>query len=255
MICHYCSYEETSKRECKKCSSQSLKLRGFGTQRIEELLNERFPNANVLRMDLDTTKKKNGHIDILRKFANHEADILFGTQMITKGLDFENVTLVGVLSADLSLSIPDFRSAERSYQLFSQVAGRAGRGEKHGDVYIQSFLPDHYAVQHAKNHSYEAFYNEEIHNRLPLNYPPSYKLINIRFFSESEAEVMNVAHFFSIEFNRLSKFNVIVLGPAPALIYKIKRKISLEYAYKSSKTSKAIKRALKVPHTDKQAKI
>ena len=244
MICHYCSYEEKSKSECNKCSSQSLKLKGFGTQRIEELLNNRFPHANVLRMDMDTTKKKNGHIDILRKFSNHEADILFGTQMITKGLDFENVTLVGVLSADLSLAIPDFRSAERSYQLFSQVAGRAGRGEKSGDVYIQSFLPDHYAIEHARNHDYESFYNEEIINRQPLNYPPHFKLINIRFLSEDESEVMNAARYFSIEFNRLSKFKVSVLGPAPALIYKIKKKFRWNILIKTSKHQKTLKELL-----------
>ena len=165
MVCHYCGYEETVAKKCPSCGSPHIGGFRAGTQQIEELVKKEFPQARVLRMDLDTTRSKEGHEKILSAFANEEADILVGTQMIVKGHDFPNVTLVGVLAADMSLYSDDFRSAERTFELLTQAAGRAGRGAKKGEVVIQTYSPEHYSIQTAARQDYQAFYTEEMNYR------------------------------------------------------------------------------------------
>ena len=233
--CHYCGHEEAIRVTCKHCGSSDLGLKGAGTQKIEELLKHYFPHARVLRMDQDTTQKKNAHYDILTKFGQRQADILVGTQMITKGLDFPNVTLVGVLNADQSLAIPDFRSSERTFQLVSQVAGRSGRGDKKGEVIIQTFQPDHYSILSAKNHSYEQFYNTEIMHRKQLHYPPYEKMINIRMMNQDLTELYNACQFVGSQLGRLLGDLSRYLGPAPCPIERINTKYRWHFLIKLNK--------------------
>lgn len=169
--CHYCGYAEAKPKVCPNCQSE-LELNGMGTEQVEEELNTLFPDYKTVRMDFDTTSKKGSHEKIIEAFRNNEYQILVGTQMIAKGLDFSNVTLVGVINADGSLNIPDFRSSETTFDLLNQVSGRAGRGEKKGYVYIQTFNPTHYAILYAKNNNYLGFFQNEMKNRHLLNYPP-----------------------------------------------------------------------------------
>lgn len=176
--CHYCGYAEAKPKVCPNCQSE-LELNGMGTEQVEEELNTLFPDYKTVRMDFDTTSKKGSHEKIIEAFRNNEYQILVGTQMIAKGLDFSNVTLVGVINADGSLNIPDFRSSENTFDLLNQVAGRAGRGEKKGYVYIQTFNPNHYAILYAKNNNYLGFFKEEMKNRHLLNYPPYCYLVLI----------------------------------------------------------------------------
>ena len=168
-----------SRSSVRSCGSPYIGGFRAGTQQIEEIVKKRFPQARVLRMDLDTTRKKEGHTNILAAFANQEADILIGTQMIVKGHDFPKVTLVGVLAADLSLNISDYRASERTFQLLTQAAGRAGRGEKPGEAIIQTYQPEHYSIQAAMHQDYRAFYEEEIGYRKLLGYPPASNLLAI----------------------------------------------------------------------------
>ncbi len=186
MVCHYCGYEEPVPSECPSCGSKYIGGFKAGTQKIEELVKQRFPNARVLRMDFDTTRTKDSYEQILQAFANQEADILIGTQMIVKGHDFPNVTLVGVLAADMSLHVSDFHAAERTFQLLTQAAGRAGRGDAPGDVVIQTYDPEHYAVLMAKAQDYERFYEQEIMYRQFGFYPPVWNLLLVMCTSERE---------------------------------------------------------------------
>ena len=186
MICHYCGYEEPSPTVCPSCGSKYISGFKAGTQKIEEMVNKRFPQARVLRMDFDTTRTKESYEQILQAFANQEADILIGTQMIVKGHDFPNVTLVGILAADMSLHVSDFHAAERTFQLLTQAAGRAGRGDKPGDVVIQTYNPEHYAVLTAKEQDYECFYNQEILYRQMGFYPPVWNLLVVMCTSQQE---------------------------------------------------------------------
>ncbi|HHV93288.1 MAG TPA: primosomal protein N' [Firmicutes bacterium] len=192
--CHYCGWQVPLPRLCPECRSQLLRRFGVGTQRVEEVLLREFPGARVLRMDMDTTRRKGAHRAILGAFERGEADILLGTQMIAKGLDFPNVTLVGVISADTSLSIPDFRAGERTFQLLTQVAGRAGRGDKGGEVIIQTYNPEHYSIQAAAAHDYTAFYQEELSFRREMGYPPYAFLARVLISGPAEGEVMETAH-------------------------------------------------------------
>ncbi|WP_058485310.1 primosomal protein N' [Defluviitalea phaphyphila] len=223
--CHYCGDKATVPSVCPQCGSSHIKYFGVGTEKVEEKVKEEFPEARVLRMDLDTAKGKYGHEKILNKFKSMEADILIGTQMIAKGHDFPNVTLVGILAADLTLHIQDFRSAEKTFQLLTQVSGRAGRGNLPGRVLIQTYTPDHYSIQTAKNHDYLSFYNKEINLRQRLNYPPFTHIFSILITGENEKNVisstyglMEIMKFF----NKKKKFEL--YGPAPAIISKIKNR-------------------------------
>lgn len=186
MVCHYCGYEEPVPRVCPSCGSKYISGFKAGTQKIEQMVQKRFPQAKILRMDFDTTRTKDSYEKILQAFANNEADILIGTQMIVKGHDFPNVTLVGVLAADMSLHISDFHAAERTFELLTQAVGRAGRGKEPGQAVIQTYAPDNYAIQAAKRQDYEEFYNKEIEYRQMLYYPPVWNLLLIHIQSQNQ---------------------------------------------------------------------
>ncbi len=186
LVCHYCGHEEAAPKVCPSCGSRYIAGFGIGTQKVETMVAERFPQARILRMDADTTAKKGGHEAILSAFADHQADILIGTQMIVKGHDFPKVTLVGVLAADLSLHSSSYEASERTFQLLTQAAGRAGRGQLPGQVVIQTYNPDHYSVEMAAAQDYEGFYEEEIPYRQMLHYPPVYAMMTILFASKDE---------------------------------------------------------------------
>ena len=194
MNCHYCGFSREIPHVCPNCQSRSIRYYGTGTQKAYDELAELFPQARILRMDVDTTRKKGSHQALLEQFGKGEADILLGTQMIAKGLDFPNVTLVGVLNADTALNLPDFRSSERTFQLLTQVAGRAGRAEKAGQVLIQSYNPNHYAIRFAKEQDYEGFYTYEMRIRRQLGYPPYYFTIGITLSHKKEEEVLRRAY-------------------------------------------------------------
>lgn len=187
MVCHYCGYEEPQVNLCPSCGSPYIGGFKAGTQQIEELVKRQFPSARVLRMDMDTTKAKDGHEKILETFANEEADILIGTQMIVKGHDFPNVTLVGILAADMSLYSNDYRAGERTFQLLTQAAGRAGRGSSKGEVIIQTYSPQHYSIQMAAAQDYEGFYKEEMDYRELMGYPPVEQLLAVLMTGPDEA--------------------------------------------------------------------
>lgn len=215
MNCHYCGFSKGIPHSCPNCSSRSIRYYGTGTQKAYDELVEAFPQARILRMDVDTTRKKGSHEQILKKFEERHADILLGTQMIAKGLDFPNVTLVGVLNADTALNLPDFRSSERTFQLLTQVAGRAGRAEKAGHVIIQSYNPRHYAIVFAKNQDYEGFYAYEMGVRRQLSYPPYYFTVGITLSHKIEAEVIKKSYeVLNLIRSGLSN-KVLVLGPTP----------------------------------------
>ena len=215
MNCHYCGFSKGIPHVCPNCQSRSIRYYGTGTQKAYDELAELFPQARILRMDVDTTRKKGGHQALLNQFGRGEADILLGTQMIAKGLDFPNVTLVGVLNADTALNLPDFRSSERTFQLLTQVAGRAGRAEKAGQVLIQSYNPKHYAIRFAKDQDYEGFYAYEMSIRRQLGYPPYYFTIGITLSHKKEEEVVKRAYeVMGILRSGLSDTSKI-LGPTP----------------------------------------
>ena len=215
MNCHYCGFSKDIPQVCPNCKSRSIRYYGTGTQKAYDELAELFPQARILRMDVDTTRKKGSHQALLDQFGRGEADILLGTQMIAKGLDFPNVTLVGVLNADTALNLPDFRSSERTFQLLTQVAGRAGRAEKAGQVLIQSYNPQHYAIRFAKDQDYEGFYAYEMGIRRQLGYPPYYFTIGITLSHKKEEVVVKRAYeVMNILRSGLSETSKI-LGPTP----------------------------------------
>lgn len=222
MICHYCGYETGQPERCPKCGSPYIGGFRAGTQQIEEIVKKRFPQARVLRMDLDTTKKKEGHAQILSAFANQEADILIGTQMIVKGHDFPKVTLVGVLAADLSLNISDYRASERTFQLLTQAVGRAGRGETPGEAVIQTYQPEHYSIQAAIRQDYPGFYQEEIQYRQLMSYPPVSNLFAVRGSSMDE-ELLDTGMRYIRQFLRKVdvKGQLQMIGPADESVAKV----------------------------------
>ncbi|MGD0917538.1 MAG: primosomal protein N' [Thermodesulfobacteriota bacterium] len=226
--CHYCDYRIQAPGDCPKCQSHRLRGMGIGTERLEQEIRALFPEAEVGRMDHDTTTRRHSHVQILKRLESGKTDILVGTQMIVKGHDFPNVTFVGVVSADTSLHFPDFRSSERTFQLLTQVAGRAGRGEVFGEVVIQTFSPDHYSIQRAKDHDFIGFYQEEIQFRRALGYPPFSRLINLRLTGNSEKRTKAVAE----EMGRLGQLllkkgdgrKIEILGPSTAPFAKMRGK-------------------------------
>ncbi len=221
--CHYCGYETPMTFTCPSCGSTAIGSFKAGTQKIEEIVNKTFPGARTLRMDYDTTREKESYEKILSAFANQEADILIGTQMIVKGHDFPNVTLVGILAADMSLFAPDFRARERTFQLITQAAGRAGRGEKEGLVILQTYHPDDYAVRAAAAQDYEEFYNEEILYRKMLKYPPAFNMLKIHLQSESKADLERVSDELADFLKKAAAGSkgVAVIGPSDETIAKI----------------------------------
>ena len=234
--CHYCGYGEKVYNSCPSCSENSLSNLGVGTQKIEEELYSLFPTSRVLRMDYDTTSKKGMHEKMIQAFKNLEYDILLGTQMVAKGLDFSNVTLVGVINADTSLNIPDFRSSENTFSLLSQVAGRSGRSIKEGFVIIQTFNPEHYAIELTKTHDYLSFYKKEMVIRKQLKYPPFYYLCNIRISGKDDnfvlAEALKIKRSLERNLNE-----TIILGPSAASIYRINNIIRYNIILKYKKTN------------------
>ena len=228
MVCHYCGYEEPVVHQCPECGSKYIGGFKAGTQKFEEVVQQRFPEAKILRMDFDTTRTKDSYEEILQSFANQEADILIGTQMIVKGHDFANVTLVGVLAADLSLHVSDYHGAERTFQLLTQAAGRAGRGDEPGDVIIQTYHPTHYAIETAKAQDYENFYQQEILYRQLMKYPPVWNLLVVLCTSEKEDALEQAVERLTGHINsyikedaRLAGKMVQVIGPANATIARI----------------------------------
>ncbi len=224
--CHYCGFTIENYTACPACNSPYIRYFGGGTQKVEEEVRRLFPAASVLRMDVDTTGRQHSHEKILETFRREKTDILIGTQMVAKGLDFSNVTLVGVVSADTMLHIGDFRAGERTFDLLEQVTGRAGRDQKSGRAVIQTYNPDHDAVRLAQAHDYQRFYEKEIALRQALWYPPFAELVSVLFSGESEDLVPRAARFFAKQLNGLEKLGqrVQVLGPVPAYISKIKNK-------------------------------
>lgn len=218
--CHYCGYGTKLNTVCPECHEEAITTLGIGTEKIEEQLNNLFPDKKVIRMDFDTTSTKGSHEKIIKSFAAGEYDILLGTQMVAKGLDFPNVTLVGVINADTSLNIPDFRSSETTFQLLCQVAGRSGRGEKTGKVIIQTFNPDHYAIRYAKNHDYIGFYTEEMLIRQKLGYTPYYYLTVIKILSKSYEEARDVSNKVA-EYLKKNLSSTVMLGPSIANVFKV----------------------------------
>ena len=224
MVCHYCGYEERQPKVCPSCGSKYLGGFKAGTQKIEMLVKQRFPQARVLRMDFDTTRTKDSYEKILQAFANQEADILIGTQMIVKGHDFPNVTLVGVLAADMSLHVADYHAAERTFQLLTQAVGRAGRGQLPGQAVIQTYDPEHFAIQTAKAQDYEAFYQHEIAYRKMMHYPPIWNMLLVHCMGKNEQITQQTAQLMADKLQsaiQRSGKPVLLVGPADATIAKV----------------------------------
>ena len=223
--CHYCGYETSNISICPSCGSKNIKYFGTGTQKLEDEIHKLFPDASTIRMDIDTVTAKNSHEKILNQFKNDNIDILIGTQMIAKGHHFPNVTLVGVIAADSSLNLGDYRALERTFQTIVQVSGRAGREKEKGRVIIQTYNPDSYAIKFAKEQNYDKFYNTEIGLRKVLKYPPFCDIILIRFSGPDLNEIKKSS---KIIYNNLKKYingnNGTVFDPVPAPIDKIKNK-------------------------------
>jgi len=216
--CHLCGHVQPAFVHCPRCESSNLSYKGIGTQKIQGELQTIFPDVKIIRMDQDTTQGKNMHHKLLSAFARKEADILLGTQMIAKGLDFANVTLVGVISTDVGLAIPDYRAAERTFQLLTQVSGRSGRGDLHGEVIYQSYMYTHYAIQYAKDHDYLGFYMDEMKFRRDFKYPPFSRMIEVLVSSAEMGEAIATSRQLAVGFYKKAKEYCNVIGPAPAII-------------------------------------
>lgn len=240
--CHYCDYQSPVPDRCPNCHSDYLRTFGLGTQKIEELLNQHFPEARVIRMDMDTTRKKGQHEALLDRFRRHEADILLGTQMIAKGLDFETVTLVGVINADTALNLPDFRAGEKTFQLLTQVAGRTGRGRFEGEVLIQTYNPDHYVMQLAQQHDYESFFYYEMKRRHLGHYPPYFYTTLITISSKYQAKAQAMSH--QVKQAILASGAAIeILGPSQGAIARINERYYFQLLLKY-KDGQVIKESL-----------
>ncbi len=232
--CHFCGYQEHAPDICPSCKGEQIKYKGTGIQRAEEFLKEIFPSARILRMDQDTTRRKGAHISILQEFATGNSDILIGTQMVSKGLNFPGVALVGVIAADTGLHLPDFRASERTFQLLTQVAGRAGRADSNGEVIVQTYYPDEKAIVTAKEHDYESFYNSEIELRKELCYPPFSKVARIVMEGTDENAVKSKIYEAALIIKKLNLKGLQVLGPSPAVIAKINNEVRFSLLLKST---------------------
>ena len=237
MRCHYCDHRDQAPEVCPKCRSGSIGYRGVGTQRVEEELKDRYPEARIVRMDMDTTSRKGAHQDIFHRVLNHEADILLGTQMVAKGFDFPNVTLVGVISADTSLNLPDFRASERTFQLLTQVAGRTGRGKLGGEVIVQTYSQGHHSIASAQKHDYESFFAREIADRKALSYPPYGRMVGMLFQGEQDDYVMREARRFA-ELMRKQPGALNILGPAPPVIARVRNQYRWQIVARSSHSAR-----------------
>jgi len=247
LVCHYCGYSQAIPQQCPECASSDFSFIGFGTQFAEEAIKEEFPNANILRMDADTTSVKFSYDKMLGDFRSEKAEILLGTQMVTKGHDFPNVTLVGVLLADTSLYLDDYRATERTFQLVTQVVGRAGRAQKKGRAIIQTYNPDHPALALAATQDYRSFYREEIAMRKSLVFPPFCDIVVLTAASQDEIFLQKTVLAIEQEIKSLlsSDFNdvkLIVFGPFEAPIYKVKETYRMRFVIKcrSNKRTRAL---------------
>ncbi|MFC1513724.1 primosomal protein N' [candidate division KSB1 bacterium] len=234
LVCHFCGYTAKAPVECPDCQGTNLKYGGIGTQQIEEQMEKYFPGFRTIRMDLDTTRTKSAHKKITGNFERGESDILVGTQMIAKGFDFGRVNFVGVISADTGLHLPDYSSAEKTFQLLTQAAGRAGRRQERGLVMIQTYMPDHYSLTTAQGHDFKKFYKIEAEKREKLNYPPFGRIILLRFSGEKESRVADIAEKTGSALQKAG-YGKYLLGPAPAPIEKIKKMYRWQIFLKSSK--------------------
>ena len=232
LVCHYCGYHQKKADRCPKCNEESLNYYGLGTEKLEEKLKEMYPYARVVRMDQDTTRNKGMHERIINDFKEYKYDILLGTQMISKGLDFPKVTLVGVINADTSLNIPDYRSSEVTYSLLSQVAGRAGRSDKPGEVIIQTFNPDNYVIECVKVNSYDKFYLQEMQFRKNLKYPPYYYLVSIKVIGKDYGKTIENAQKAKKYLDDNLNKETIVLGPTTASVFKFNNEYRMQIIIK-----------------------
>lgn len=256
MKCHYCGHEEKIPHTCPSCKGNKIRYYGTGTQKIEEELKDVLPEAKVIRMDVDTTRKKGAHEKLLASFGNGEADILLGTQMIAKGLDFPNITLVGVLNADTGLGLPDFRASERTFQLLTQVSGRAGRAELTGEVIVQTFNPEHYAIQLAKEHDYDTFYKKEMSLRHRGNYPPYFYTILITTSHEEELAAAKKMQQIVQYIKPQLQPETIMLGPTPKAVARMNNRYYYQtiIKYKSEPHLKAVLQTILVESQREMAK-
>ncbi len=241
--CHYCNFSKLVSKVCEKCAAPYMERIGFGTERVEAEVRKAFPTARVARVDRDTVRRKGSLVEILARVANREVDILIGTQMIAKGHDFPEVTLVGVISADVGLGLADFRSNERTFQLLTQVAGRSGRGERPGEAIIQSLLPTHYAITLACTQNYRDFYDAEIKYRRAMRYPPQVAMVNIVVRGRTFAEAMDGAHDLADAARGAKGFAI--LGPAPAPLTKLRGEHRAQFFLKGT-SRKAMREALQL---------
>jgi len=247
LCCHYCDYKITPPDACPQCKGSRFKAFGAGTERVEEELKRLIPDARIVRMDRDTTARKHSHHHIFRSMENREADILIGTQMVTKGLDLPEITLVGVLLADSTLHLPDFRSAERTFQFLTQVSGRSGRGDKTGEVIVQTFSPDHYSIRHASMHDFTGFYEAETCFRKALGYPPYKRLVRVLIKGNSKESVQSSSVKFREILDSNKKSGIDILGPVPAPFSKMRGKYRWHILLKGGETrplNSLIRRAL-----------
>ena len=229
--CHYCGYNEARPQRCPDCGQTHLREFGTGTEKVEQEINELFPNKTVARMDMDTTRRKGSHERILKQIADKKADILLGTQMIAKGLDFPNITLVGIINADTTLYLPDFRAAERTFQLLTQMSGRAGRGDLDGQVLIQTYNPDHYALTLAKNHDYDSFYQTEMQYRKLNQYSPYYFTVRFTISNFDDHTTQATAAKVAAILQRADIQATKVIGPAQSTISRINNQYYYQLLY------------------------
>ncbi len=237
--CHYCGFEMPVIKECPECNSKKVKYFGTGTQKLEEEIKKLYPTASTIRMDIDTVSKKNSHEEILNTFKNENIDILIGTQMVVKGHHFPNVTLVGVITADGSLNLEDYRAVERTFQTLVQVSGRSGRESK-GKVIIQTYNPDHYAIIDSQKQDYDLFYNQELNLRKMLNYPPFCDIILIRFTGKNLSEIQKISELVYKKINSVKNDNIQIYKPVPSPIDKIKNKYRWRIIMKCKVTSRVL---------------
>jgi primosomal protein N' (replication factor Y) len=241
LICHHCNYKMDPPDICPKCNSSYVRYWGIGTEKIESEIHRLFPKARIARLDTDATHKRGIHEKVLSRFKDHKIDILIGTQMIAKGLDFPKVTLVGVVSADTALNLPDFRSGEHTFSLLTQVAGRAGRGDLGGRVIIQTYTPGHYAIQAAKNHDYNSFYAKEISFRRDINLPPFCHMVALTLRGRNEESVFKIAESLRGKLEKKSKSgNVEIMGPVPAAISRMRGMYRWNIFLKAGKIEDAV---------------
>lgn len=244
LCCHYCGYSKRAPEMCPNCLSPDIIFQGLGTQKVEAALKERFPEIRCVRMDLDTTRRKWSHDRILNDFGEGKYDVLLGTQMVAKGLDFDRVTLVGVINADIGMLMPDFRASERTFQLLTQVAGRAGRRQLVGEVIIQSYVPDSFCLLCAKTHDFHKFYQGEIYERRELHYPPFARMVCVHFRGEDETRVLNAAGRFAQEMKSTAKSSR-VLGPSPAALVRLQDVYRYQVTLKADRQEDGSGRAMR----------